>query len=175
MEDGLLALRRYHPDGGRSVVRVVRSGEIIGWADAFIRGIHRWEAWTLTPCSLWYLPAADWVSFHPAAAHDHILALAYAESQQLEMAVMRLSSLKAEDRLLAFLVSLADRPDAFPAVVHIPLRRADIAEAVAITAESCSRILHRLNDQGMVSWTDPHTAVIDRRAAARVAGVIDLF
>jgi len=175
LRDGLLALRRYHPDGQLSVVRVVRPGEIIGWADAFITGIHRWEGWTLTTSSVWHLSAADWSSYHPGNSHDHILALAYAESQHLERAVLRLSALKAEDRLLAFLLSLADSLDTFPVTVRTPLQRGDIAAAVSITPESCSRILHRLADQDLVTWPNPHIAVIDERAVARVGEAIDLF
>jgi len=175
VRDGLLALRRHHPDGRRSVVRVVRPGEIFGWSDAFMTETHRWEGWTLTASSLWYMPASDWASYHPGDAHDHILALAFSESQQLEKAVLRLSALKAEDRLLAFLLSLADGLDTFPVVVRTPLRRGDIADAVAITPESCSRILHRLEEQGLVTWRRTHTAVIDERAVARVAEVMELY
>lgn len=174
LRDGLLALRRYYPDGRRAVVRMMRPGEIFGWADAFITGLHRWEGWTLTAGSLWTLPAADWMAWHPDTPYRHMLTLAYAESQHLENAVLR-SNLRVEDRMLAFLLSLADRSDRFPVTIRTPLRRADLAEVVAITPESCSRVMKRLQKLGMVYWHSQDTIVIHERAAAQVAGVVDLY
>ncbi len=175
VKDGLLALRRYHRDGGRTVVRVVRPGETVGWADAFISGVHRWEGWALSSGSLWCLPAADWISGHSDGALSSTLALAFAETKQLENAVLRLSYLTAEQRLLAFLLSLADRPDQYPVMVRSPVRRADLAEVIAIRPESYSRAMSRLQDRGLVKWTAPDTILIEQRAVAMVAEVIDLF
>ncbi len=175
LREGLLALRRYHPDGERSIVRVVRPGEIVGWSDAFITGVHRWEGWMLTAGSMWYMPATEWSALHPGDAHAHILSLAYAESQRLESALLGLSKLKAEDRLLFFLFSLAEHPETFPAVVHISVRRGDMAEVAAITPESCSRVLQRLEKRGWVTWTNPSTMVLNEAAAARIAEVVDWY
>jgi CRP-like cAMP-binding protein len=175
LREGLMALRRYHPDGQRSVVRVVRPGEIVGWADAFITGLHRWEGWMLTAGSLWYMPAVEWSALHPGDAQVHILSLAYAESRRLESALLGLSRLRAEDRVLFFLFSLAENPVDFPAVVDISVRRGDIAEVAAITAESCSRVLQRLEKRGWVTWLNPRTMVLDEAAAARVAEVVDWY
>ncbi|HIJ62681.1 MAG TPA: Crp/Fnr family transcriptional regulator [Rhodospirillaceae bacterium] len=174
MGAGLVALRRYYPDGRRVVVRVVRPGEIFGWSDAFITGLHRWEAWALTAGSLWTLPAAEWMALQPGNPYPQILHLGYAESQQLEKAVLR-STLKVEDRLLSFLLSLADGSEQFPAMIPVPFRRMDIADAVGITAESYSRAIKRLEGRGLLSWRSQNIVVIHEPAVAHLSAVVDLY
>lgn len=173
LRDGLLVLCSYPADGHRSVVRVVRPGEIVGWADAFVSGIHRWEARTLTACSMWEVAAADWHDFHSQDAYRRILALAYAETQLLERAVMQMARLRIEDRLLAFLASFVGSADTLPAAVRLPIRRYDIAEIVGTTPETCSRILRQLQERGVVTWHGADTMVIGRSAASRLLEIAD--
>jgi len=176
VRSGLLGLRRYMADGRSVIVRMARPGDVIGWSEAFFNQEHRWEGGALTNGWLCVLPVSVWLDTKEhASQRDRLLGLAYQESLQLENAMSRHAALGAEDRLMSFLLSLASEPESYPVVVRIPLRRMYVSEIVAITRESCSRILARMEKAGAIKWRDRNTLLIAESEARRLAPLVEQF
>lgn len=175
VKSGLLGLRRYTADGRRVVVRVARPGDVIGWSEALYNAAHRWEGWAFSSGRLCAVPASAWMQAQGGAARERLLGLAYQESLLLENALARLAALTAEERLLSFLLSLADCPDRYPVAVRIPVRRIYVSEIVSITPESCSRSLARLAKEGAIEWRDHDTLLISEAVARRITPLVEQF
>lgn len=176
VRSGFLCLRRYMADGRSVIVRMARPGDVIGWSEAAFNHEHRWEGGALSNGWLSTLPVSAWLeSQGGGGARERLLGLAYQESLLLENAMSRLVALRAEERLLTFLLSLASDPDRYPVVVRIPLRRIYVSEIVAITPESCSRMLARMVKAGAIKWRDRNVLLINEPEARRLAPLVEQF
>lgn len=95
-----------------------------------------------------------------AAAQDHMLLL---------------GRQGAHERMAAFLVALSERAERRGErsdVVAHPMSRGDIASYLGLVAESVSRALYRLKQQGVIEVPSEREIVIkDRRALLEIAGI----
>lgn len=114
---------------------------------------------------LWRLPARTFESLLSADA-----ALALHLSQKLAdqharsiLHVAMLGTLNGEERVASFLIELALRlgtPCLNGITFEIPLSRSDIADYLALNADTLSRIMSRLKGRGLVAQTGRGRAVV---------------
>ncbi len=132
------------------------SGSLLGGSGAVTSGVQPVTAGTLTACTLWQLPVDPFLSLVGSDAHVSLwlitrLAL---ESHDHLAAAFRFSTVRPRARLLQVLRMIArDRPkrEQGGAVrIDLPITRQELAEATGITREHVTRLLSRLEAEGLI-------------------------
>jgi CRP/FNR family transcriptional regulator len=163
---GLLRLQRYAYDGRRQILSLFLPGEIIGFDGEFREGV---SVETATQCGLCRI---DRRKFDRMVDQDDILRADLFRQKQdqldrLHWLTWSLGALGPEERLCAFLALSTKfmpyqlRPDG-SGILSVQLPRKDIADLLATTVESTSRIVHKLSKTGVLEIIDPsHFRLLD--------------
>jgi CRP/FNR family transcriptional regulator, anaerobic regulatory protein len=152
IEQGLLALYRTTAEGKRQVFGFGLPGDVIGLGAA---QVHSCNAQAITSLEVRRLPTS---SLNRLASEDpdFALRLYQAVSSELEAArdlLMALARHDALERVAIFLLTMSRRNalnGRNPALVTLPMTRADIADLLGVTVETVSRSLSKLKKCRMI-------------------------
>ena len=87
--------------------------------------------------------------------------------------MLLLGSMRAEERLAAFLVTLSQRFTArgySPSEFYLRMTREEIGSYLGLKLETVSRVFSRFQDDGMVSVQQKHIRIIDIPRLKQVVG-----
>ena len=153
---GLIALRSFGPDGGSSLLRLAYPGELIGYR-AFLTGReHRTEAQALLPskvCVVAKRDAKQVVDACPAV----LVRLAERCADELDLCHERIQEaarVPNKTRLAQLLEELMvahGKPEGKIRRMRLPISRQDLADILGVQPETLSRLLGRLQDEGMLT------------------------
>jgi CRP/FNR family transcriptional regulator len=97
-----------------------------------------------------------------SAAHHHLVVL---------------GQLRAEERVVSFLLSAARRTGAdkrHPVAVELPMSRLDVADYLGLTIETVCRTISKLKRDGLIALEGRHTVVLRRLGRLReLAGLTE--
>jgi CRP-like cAMP-binding protein len=65
-------------------------------------------------------------------------------------------------------LAVSSEPNGLNNRVHLPLKRKEIAELIAITPEHLSRVLHEFSKEGYIDFRDGWIVVADPEALATI-------
>lgn len=169
IRSGILRLQRHAFDGRRQILSLSLPGEIMGYDRQWREGL---SVETATRCSLCRI---DRRVFDARLEVDRRLRRDFYHQQHDQIERLRwltwsIGALRPEERLCAFL-ALSTRfmpcqplPDG-SCVLTLVLARLDIADLLATTVESISRITHGLDEAGVIDIRDPtHFRIRDLKA-----------
>jgi CRP/FNR family transcriptional regulator, cyclic AMP receptor protein len=153
LESGLVKLTHAVGSHRRTIVRLVRPGQLIG-ERLVDRQRHAAEA--LIDCEHWVIPR---VQFRKACDSSPA-ALAWVASQveerlrEVELRVELITFARVEVRLLSLLADLAGSPMPAPIPpsdgIQIPLSQAEIAQLIGATRETASTTLNQFERRGLL-------------------------
>lgn len=178
---GILRLQRYSYDGRRQILSLFLPGEIVGYEDRFREGV---SVETVTRSDLCRI---DRHRFDTMLSRNNTLRAEVFRQKQdqldrLHWLTWSLGALGPDERLCAFLaLSTKFMPYlAFPdgtGLLSMQLPRKDVADLLATTVESVSRIVHRLSETGIIEIHDPtHFRVLHMKkliALGQIEGFLD--
>jgi CRP-like cAMP-binding protein len=156
IEDGLVKLTRWGSQSKDVTVGIRASGWPLGSASAFLEVPHIVTAETLTLCQILLIPADK---FRTLVASDERISadLHHVHAWELIDYVSHLAglgALSARDRLLRFLSELLRARKATgasgPVRITLPLKYAELAQAVVTTRQHLARVLKQLEDERLV-------------------------
>jgi CRP-like cAMP-binding protein len=163
---GILRLQRYAYDGRRQVMSLYLPGEIVGYESQFREGV---SVETVTESGLCRIDRRKFDLFlgENRNLRDDFFRQQQDQLDRLHWLTWSLGALSPEARLSAFL-ALSSRfmpfkplPDG-TGVLSMVMPRADIADLLATTVESISRIIRRLAETDVVEIKDPsHLRILD--------------
>ncbi|ULB11932.1 Crp/Fnr family transcriptional regulator [Cereibacter azotoformans] len=159
LESGILRVQRIGLEGRRQILNLLLPGDLLG---ADLQGRQGLSVEACTKARLLEVPMADLVQ---TVRHSPELRRAVHEANLVHLERMRwltwmLGALKPEERICAFLalagrpLSPEQQPDGSRIVTN-PLSRQDLSDLLGMTVESISRIIHRLDDQGVIEILSP--------------------
>lgn len=176
---GILRLQRHSYDGRRQILSLFLPGEIVGYEGRFREGV---SVETVTQSDLCRIDRHRFDIM--LSRHETLRAEVFRQKQdqldRLHWLTWSLGALGPEERLCAFLaLSSKFMPyQALPdgtGLLSMLLPRKDIADLLATTVESVSRIVHRLSETGIIEIRDPsHFRLLDMRKLVAL-GQIDGF
>jgi len=148
--------------GRRSVLDVAKRPAVLGEAGMFVDGRYPHAARVVGHAKLLVAPSA---SFLAALDGDFGLARRMLGSMAMRLRgmVAQIAELKLKStaqRLAGFLLGLTTKTEG-PAVVRFPYDKRLAAESLGMSAESLSRALLRLGEQGVESRADNVVAIAD--------------
>lgn len=166
VRSGFMRLQRYGFDGRRQILSLILPGEVVGYEQKTHEGL---SIETSTACEVCRI---DRRTFETSIAGNSDMRRALYQQHMGQLDRLRwltwaIGALKPEERLCAFL-ALSTRampyqpmPDG-SAILTMQLPRADIADLLGTTVETISRIIHKLDDMGVLLIKDPeHLQIVD--------------
>jgi len=152
----------------------VSAGEWLDLGSALLGGRHLEDAQAQTDAVLWQLPLAD---LRRCAAHHRSVmsALAAALASQVSSLVERTRGLMTKDvrgRCATWLLSHAERAQADHRIVsrfNLQQRKRAVAQQIGTTAETFSRTLRQLSQDGLIAVEGYAITLLDVDALRRLA------
>jgi CRP/FNR family transcriptional regulator len=143
-------LHKLSPDGQEVVVKVVRPGELFAEVVLFERAKYPVTAVTLENVQLLEMPRVCVRRLlGNETFRDDFIAMLIARQRYLAQRLMEQQSYDVEERLVLFL------REQYGEVTEIQtaLSKKAIAAAISTTPETLSRVIRRLQDRGVLTWS----------------------
>jgi CRP/FNR family transcriptional regulator len=167
VEEGVVAVYKVLPDGRRQVVDFACPGDYVEF-DA--SRDHSFNAQAICAAKVRCYPAR---AFRNAAANDPVFAIELLNAASKKLAAARrlivsIGQGAALERVASFLVTLCRKMGEHAdgeRVIHLPMRRSDIAGLLGLTIETVSRTLTKLRVMGLIEivrGTEVHVRNFDR-------------
>ena len=172
VKDGVCKLSKLSANGKDQIVKLVKSGELLGQRSLISDEPTNLSAVALEDMEVCFIPKSDIMGF-------------FNENNQFSMNVMKTicSDLKEADD---HMVSMAQKnvkerlaetllylEDTFgkneDGTLHIQLSREELAGMIGTATESCIRLLSELNKNGYIDLIGKKIAIIDRNKLKRMA------
>lgn len=157
IQSGIVGVRRLDEDGKAALLRLQRTGDVLGYPALISQSPHTHTVEALTTCRATFVDAShiNWLIEHDTDLRNAFLQIALAELAGMEAKCAALLTVGMRPRLMELLSDLcaAQGDDGNgELVVQLPLQRKEIAALIGATPESLSRLINRLGEEGLVSF-----------------------
>lgn len=154
IRSGSFKTRVLHDDGREQITGFLMRGEIIG-LDAISTEIHTCEALAMEDSEVCELPFArlEELGREMPSLQRHLHKIMSREIVRDQGIMLLLGSMRAEERLAAFLLNLSQRNAAHggdPAHLQLRMSRQDIGSYLGLKLETVSRAFSRLQEDGAI-------------------------
>ena len=175
IESGFAARCAWLPNGRRQILGFFLPGDFVGLGSSAF-GATRWSIGALTPLDFAFIPRQ---AFTQLAARLPGIAEALGRARRVEDDTTRewllnVGARPAVSRLAHLLCELFTRLQAVGLAAangcNLPLRQADLADALALTPVHVNRVLMTLRRRGLVSLYRQRLIVADLPALGTIAG-----
>ena len=176
IRSGLLRLQRYCYDGRRQILSLYLPGDVIGYENDWREGV---SVETVTQTGLCRIDRRkfDAVLRTNRTLRDDFYRQSQDQLDRLHWLTWSLGTLRPDERLSAFLalsstfMPYQTLPDG-TGVLSMLLPRKDLADLLATTVESISRITHKMAESGLIDIRDPaHFRLLDLQKLVRLGKV----
>ena len=175
VRSGTIAVRKLDQDGNSVLLSLNYPSDLVGYGSYLTGGEHRTSAEALGPATVC---AIDGAAITEAMGHNPKLALellrrAAAEVEHAQAAIFGAATLSNRDRLVRLLQELLRRhgqacPDGTRRI-DLPLSRRDLASMIGVRHETLSRIIGRLEKEGLAQFSGRHVTIPSIQALASAA------
>jgi CRP/FNR family transcriptional regulator len=154
------------PNGKRQILKLLRSGELLGEEALFAEGSYTSSARTLSPTTLAFIPKEKLLGFirdHPIVAFRLIEKLAR-ELLAFQTKLVEVAYGSSEARLARLLLALGKRfgqPEGERLLIGLELSRAELAELAGIAPETAIRTLSRFRQERLIELEGPRIILCD--------------
>jgi len=166
---GLVRRCALFPDGRRQIVSFLFPGDLFGFVQTDDSGLFTAEAVVRgTVLARYPRRAVEELMESDPATGAEIRSMAFQWMHQMEARLLNLGRMTASERVGAFLLELSQRSGATPpAEIALQMSRYDIADYLALSVETVSRTLTRLQQRGAIALHSAHQVrIADREALA---------
>lgn len=175
VRSGFFKTRATTADGRDQVTGFLMEGELLG-IDGIGAGQHACDAVALVDSEVCVIPYARLEEmahrFEPLQQHFH--KVMSREIVRDHGVMLMLGSLRAEEKLAAFLLNLSQRLAArgrSPRDLKLSMTRAEIGSFLGLKLETVSRLFTRFQSEGLLAVRQKNVRIADPAALQRRAGV----
>jgi CRP/FNR family transcriptional regulator len=152
-------------DGRDQVTGFQMTGEILGM-DGISTEVHTCNAMALEDSEVCLIPFAEleMLSSEIRSLQHHLHKVMSREIVRDHGVMMLLGTMRAEERLAAFLLNLSQRFTArgySPAEFHLRMTREEIGSYLGLKLETVSRAFSRFQDEGLISVQQKHIRILN--------------
>jgi len=161
-------------DGRQQITGFYLPGEIVG-LDGMGRAAHASTAIALEDSEVCVIPVRDLSSLagHLPSLQRQLMRLMSREIEQDQQMLLSLGTMRAEERLAVFLLSLSDRLAArgySASAFVLRMSREEIGNFLGLTLETVSRLFSRFAKAGVLRIQQKQVEILDMPALRRLAG-----
>jgi len=163
-----------HDDGRDQVTGFFMNGEIVGM-DGIGTGQHACTATALEDSDVCVIPYARLEEFsrHLPALQHHFYRVMSREIVRDHGVMMLLGTMRAEERLAAFLLNLSQRlvvRGYSASEFHLRMTREEIGSYLGLKLETVSRLFSRFQGEGLIAVQQKHIRILDAPGLRAVMG-----
>jgi len=157
-QSGLAGLRRSDGNGNSAILRLIRPGDVVGYPAFLGRRTHPNTAEILVPSKICFIEASQlrWVLKRNPGLTESLLQRVLADLDRTEINCASLLTAGLRGRLLHLLLSFyesyGERLAEGICAVELPVQRKDLAALLGAKPESVSRLISRLDEEGIVRF-----------------------
>ena len=164
--EGLLRLYRALPDGRRAITGFACAGEIVGLAftgryPCSAEAVGEVKLRRVSRRSLY--SAADEI---PSLRFEALATIA-GELGRAQDQIVLLGRKTADERVASFILAMAERIGQSRREIDLPMSRLDMADYLGLTIETVSRVLTRMQREGVISFRGRYHLIIERPRCLR--------
>lgn len=172
VKDGICKLSKLSANGKDQIVKLVKSGELLGQRSLISEEPTNLSAVALEDMEVCFIPKTEIMNF-------------FNQNNQFSMNVMRnicgdlkdaddhmvsMAQKNVKERLAETLLSLEDTfGKNSDGSLHIQLSRDELAGMIGTATESCIRLLSELNKSGVIDLTGKRITIVDRNKLKRMS------
>ena len=165
VRSGFLKTTVLNDDGREQVTGFNMSGELLG-LDGIGGGVHEGNAVALEDCEVCVLPFAliEELGHEIPAIQRNLHGVLSREIARDHGVMMLLGSMRAEERLAAFLMNLSKRFTArgySPSDFHLRMTREEIGSYLGLKLETVSRLFSRFQTDRLIEVQQKHVRILD--------------
>ncbi len=162
---GFFKTQILHDDGREQVTGFQMPGEIIG-LDAISTDAHTCDAVALEDCEICEIPfdKLEELSREVPCLQRHLHKIMSREIVRDQGVMMLLGSMRAEERLAAFLLNLSQRFSArgySPNIFHLRMTRQEIGSYLGLKLETVSRTFSNFQENGLLNVKVREVEIMD--------------
>jgi len=159
IENGLVGIRKAGIDGESVLLKLAHTGDILGYRPFLSQEPHRASAEVLKPTSICFVPGAvvrDMLDESPALGFQFLNRAAKAQGAAEEK-FHQTVTMSGRDRLFHLLLVMKDRyamvTEDNALVLELPISHKDMAAMIGVRPESLSRIIRKLEEEGVMTFS----------------------
>lgn len=177
VKSGTIAERRLDRDGNSVLLGLNYPSDLVGYRSFLSRGVHRSSAEAVGPATVCVIDgtAIDEVMTRSPELTRELLRRSNDEVEQAQDTIFRTATLSNRDRLLQLLQELLQRHGRTDTDgvcrIDLPLSRRDLASMIGVRHETLSRIIGKLEEEGLARFSGRHVTVANPQALAVAAGL----
>lgn len=167
IESGTVALRKTDASGNSVIVRMVNSGETLGYRAYFADSVYSASAEALEQCRICFIRrdvVKQMLENNPALGTAFLRRIAR-DLEDAETLQLQTATLPVRTRLAHLLLVLKDRfgtvEEDGTLTIDLPLARQDIAAMLGTRPETVARAVRSLHDEGVALFDGRHCRVRD--------------
>jgi len=165
VRSGFLKTTVLNDDGREQVTGFNMSGELLG-LDGIGGGVHEGNAVALEDCEVCVLPFGliEELGREIPAIQRNLHGVLSREIARDHGVMMLLGSMRAEERLAAFLMNLSKRFTArgySPSDFHLRMTREEIGSYLGLKLETVSRLFSRFQTDGLIEVQQKHVRILN--------------
>lgn len=176
IQSGLIGVRRLDEDGNSILLGLCNAGEIIGYRALLSNDEHRSTAEALMPSALCFIERSvvtRLLTENPQLS-ERFLHHCIEDFNKTEDSYVRSLTLNLKARLLHALMVFYQcggyRDERNNHVVEIPIQRTELADMIGATPESISRIIRKIEAEGLAQFNGRRVGISDINAVFREIG-----
>jgi CRP/FNR family transcriptional regulator len=165
VRSGFFKTTAVNPDGREQVTGFCMPGELLGM-DGIGAGAYHGDAIALEDCEVCVLPFAliETLGREIPAVQRHLHCVLSREIVRDHGVMMLLGSMRAEERLAAFLLNLSrrfQRRGYSPTEFHLRMTREEIGGYLGLKLETVSRLFSKFQEDGLIEVQQKHVRIRD--------------
>ena len=172
---GTIAERRLDADGNSVLLDLRYASDLVGYRSFLSGDAHRTSAEAVSQATVCVIDGSvvgEVMDRNPALTRE-LLRRSNAEVEQAQDTIFRSATLSNRDRLLQLLLTLMRRHGTTAADgscrIELPISRRDMASMIGVRHETLSRIIGRLESDGLANFSGRHVTVANPRALVAAA------
>ncbi len=174
VRSGSIKLFTDSDDGEEQIIGFYLPGEIVG-LDGFETNAHSCSAIALETSSLCSFPYADLAHIcqNVPALQEQMFRIMGRELSHENRLLLTIAKKNAEERIASFLSSLSARFKTLgfsPLDFHLSMSRQEIGNYLGLTIETVSRILSRLQKNGVIEIDNKRITIVNPEALSGMCG-----
>jgi CRP-like cAMP-binding protein len=167
VESGTVAIKKVDSQGNSALVRMVNSGQTLGYRTYFAGGSYAANAEALTRCRICFIDKEEvrkLLENNPSVGFSFLRHVSR-DLQSAEDARLQVSSLPVRARVAHLLLTLKDRfatvDEEGNLTIELPMARRDMADMVGTRPETIARTIHSMEEDGVAIFTGRNVTVRD--------------
>ena len=172
IKDGICKLSKLSSNGKDQIVKLVKSGELLGQRSLISEEPTNLSAVALEDMEVCFIPKSEIISFFNQNNQFsmNVMKTICGDLKEADDHMVSMAQKSVKERLAETLLHLEDTfGKNNDGSLHIQLSREELSVIIGTATESCIRLLSELNKSGIIELTGKKITIVDRNKLKRMA------